>query len=50
MLAGLGAPHVDAGQQLVLADHLEVVTEGGGGAPRGRGHLSHLQAELTVQN
>ena len=33
---GLRVAHVDAGQQPVLADHLEVLTQGGGGA-RGRG-------------
>ena len=33
---GLRVAHVDAGQQPVLADHLEVLTQGGGGA-RGSG-------------
>ena len=39
---GLWSPHVDAGQQPVLADHLEVLTQGGGGA-RGRGSKPHVR-------
>ena len=38
---GLGVPHVDAGQQPVLADHLEVLAQGGGGPRESRGQ-SHL--------
>ena len=56
---GLRVAHVDAGQQPVLADHLEVLTQGGGGAQgrgRGRGgqgmphvHQPGSDAQVPVQ-